>query len=588
MRLLAYTRKGKRQFAAVQNAMHLALEQDGAFVPLKNNTGILYPEASFKKDAGKGKTKTLLRPWLYRRADGTFGIACILTGENERDEESLGSIAFYSSPDLVSYAFKGLLFVGGSPTCAHCRYDETTKQYRLEWLSKGKYYCMETPEECTPTEIRRIAAFSETPPRAECKDAIVGSAIDITEAEAEVLKTHFARIRHVANAPMEISVKAGEAYELPKATLYYSDGSAHEKPVVWDALPETKKKGVYYAEGTIRQPHYPFPFFAEHVSDPCLRYYRNRYYFCCTGMRNVRFKVAERIEDLPQAEDKIVWKLPESDKTHYNIWAQELHIIRGVPYVFTTVGHKQWYTVRSHILRCKGDIENPDDWEEPRLVVRKDGTELNPDGISLDMTYFEAAGKHYVMWSDRVIRRKGGRICPDSANLLLAEIDPGAPWQLTSDPVCIYKPLYGWDRLDTEVAEGPFLLRRGKRLYITYSGSSTAKADLYCLGLLWAEEGDNLLDPSVWKTLPYPVLNKESVAGQFGPGHNTFIKDTETGDDILVFHAVPHDKRGKSLGRKMALRRVHWGKNGFPYFEMTEEEDVAPDLRRVKCKIIVE
>lgn len=83
------------------------------------------------------------------------------------------------------------------------------------------------------------------------------------------------------------------------------------------------------------------------------------------------------------------------------------------------------------------------------------------------------------------------------------------------------------------------------------------------------------------------MLTKESVPGEFGPGHNAFIKDPDTGDDLFIYHAVPHDDSGRAVGRRMAIRRVHWAASGLPYLEMTEADDLDPALAKVRVDIAV-
>ncbi|MBQ6528016.1 MAG: family 43 glycosylhydrolase, partial [Clostridia bacterium] len=120
------------------------------------------------------------------------------------------------------------------------------------------------------------------------------------------------------------------------------------------------------------------------------------------------------------------------------------------------------------------------------------------------------------------------------------------------------------------------------------SGSSTGMADLYDVGLLRAKTGTDLLDPNSWEEIGYPLLTKESVPGEYGPGHNNFVVDHESGDTVMVYHAVPHDENGKTLYRQPGLRRLHWAENGLPYLEMTQERDLAPGLEQVTVQVTVE
>ena len=159
---------------------------------------------------------------------------------------------------------------------------------------------------------------------------------------------------------------------------------------------------------------------------------------------------------------------------------------------------------------------------------------------------------------------------------------------LTSAPVCISRPDYGWDRFETEVDEAPYLLRDGDRLLVTISCSSTGYSDLYNVGLLRARSGADLLDPASWDKWPFPLLTSESVPGEFGPGHNNFVRDRETGDILMSYHAVPHGEGPLTWSRQPALRRVHMAASGLPYLEMTPERDVAPDLADVVLTLRVE
>ena len=72
------------------------------------------------------------------------------------------------------------------------------------------------------------------------------------------------------------------------------------------------------------------------------------------------------------------------------------------------------------------------------------------------------------------------------------------------------------------------------KLYMSYSGDSVS--DYYCLGWLIADEDAELLDPASWERTGYPVLAREHVAAERGPGHNSFTKD-EYGRDVIIYHA---------------------------------------------------
>lgn len=591
-----YTKEGEDFYNGINNAMHLAISRDGReFIPMRNNTGILFPKAEYDEENPKGITKTLRYPWVFRLEDGSFGVCAVRFNEWSYDNVYRGAIVIYTSKDLIRYEEPVFLSVASDEIMnPKCRWEEAKKAYYLEWECGEKLYCGYTRyfKEAGQVQLCEKSLFNKCD-SCGIEDAVPGNIIEITREEADKIEKYLGAIFHIDTEISQLEVAEGvkiSTDSLPKAKCIYNDGSTHMKKVVWNQEDYEKidfsKAGAYKLRGRIYQTKYPFPLMEKDISDPNMVYYNGKYYMSGSGRRSVTFRISDTMEGVFTANPVEVYKMPDSDVDHDNMWAPELHIIDGIPYILTTVGQKQWHTVRCHILRCKGDPGNPKDWEEPKLVLRPDGRELNEKGISLDMTYFCVEGVHYVMWSNRdIYPLENQEVMAEPADIYIATVDPQEPWQLTTNPVCICRPIYGWDRLETEVDEGPYLLERNDDLFVTISGSSTGMADLYCLGLLHSKKGKNLLSPDGWDWLPYPVLTKESVENQYGPGHNNFIKDLDTGDDIMVYHAVPHDKDGKSLGRHVGMRRVHWAANGYPYFEMTEEMDLNPKLTEVELTI---
>ena len=593
----------------LDHSMHLAVSEDGRhFIPLKNNTGILFPECDLTDGVIKGTTKTLIDPFLLRGADG-FYVLGVRRNQNAPDLASTGCAAVYYSEDLVEYSFLGFLKLSeGEIRRPAAAYDVNAGVYCVEWETEdgrtfravsGKLKEVFRPEEADRT-IKLAEAY-------DVPGAIPGSVIEISDEECRRLKSWFL-------PPENTSVRVEDLDylpdfdDMPEAECVYSDGSVHFKPVDWNLddynAVDPAVPGTYKVRGSIRMRHWPFPIelspgpgaaqgvpgvdggVSGHMSDPCVIEHKGRYYLSSSGGNDIIIRAADRLEDVFAAPAKIVYTVKGENGGRVGTWAAEIHVINDVPYIFTGICPGEWTTVQAAVLRCNGDIEDPDAWEAPVFCVKPNGKILTEGGISLDMTEFEVNGVHYVMWSDRKIHDVDGTLYPAPADVYIAIIDPDKPWQLLSEPQCVLRPVYGWDRCQTEVEEGPYLLRRGDDLFICVSGSSTGMADLYTLGFLRAKAGDDLMDPAVWKWYPWPFMTKESVPGMYGPGHNSFIKDPETGDDLIVFHAVPH-KDGVPLGRHVAVRRVHWNINGLPDLEMTEERDLKDVFRDVECRVII-
>ena len=115
--------------------------------------------------------------------------------------------------------------------------------------------------------------------------------------------------------------------------------------------------------------------------------------------------------------------------------------------------------------------------------------------------------------------------------------------------------------------EGPAVIHHGDKLYLTYSASDTGVA--YCVGMLTATSGTDLLDPLNWRKERHPVLQSSYEKGIYGPGHNSFTKD-EDGNDIMVYHARTETEiEGNPLynpNRHAHLMQVQWDENGKPVF----------------------
>lgn len=108
------------------------------------------------------------------------------------------------------------------------------------------------------------------------------------------------------------------------------------------------------------------------------------------------------------------------------------------------------------------------------------------------------------------------------------------PNKLRTVQVLLTTPDYDWERVGFWVNEGPAVIKRNGRIFLTYSASETGAP--YCMGMLTADEGSDLLDPLSWRKERYPVLQSDVFLEIYGPGHNSFTVDEE-GNDILVYHA---------------------------------------------------
>lgn len=612
--ILCYTRHGEGTYpdhnypghvaylCDLEHALHLAFSEDGQhFIPMRNNTGVLFPACTFDEGDPKGTTKTLVDPFIGRNRDGGFIVSAIRHNRNAVDPLVQGAIMLYESADLVHYKFRGFLRVSDHEISKpQCTYDADTGMYFISWI-EGKTCCYGvSPNLHTVRPIEHGIRQKPNNRDYDIAGCVPGNEITISKREAVVMLNYLYEIYHTGTAPIQMDIIEGTQLHLdmlPKATCMYSDGSTHEKAVDWnqddlDCL-DTSCPGVYTVHGHIHAPLTAFPLklgygqfdpyeitdpnVVNGMSDPCVTYYHGKYYLTSTGNHNIVLRCADRLTDVFQAAPICIYSVPREQGVRFNgTWAPELHEIDDALYLFTAIcPGGDWTRVTSCVLKCHGDPCTPSAWEAPQFCVKPDGTRLTTPGISLDMTWFRDRKRDYVVWSNRKIYELDGEQIIEPADLYIASVDPARPWQLTSEPKCLIRPTLGWERCETEVVEAPYIIKHGEDILMSYSCSSTGMSDLYDVGLLKAKTGSNLLDDASWERIGFPLLTQESVINEHGPGHNNFVVDHESGDLYMVYHAVPHDENDMSMNRQPGIRRVHWATTGLPYLEMTPERDLV-------------
>jgi GH43 family beta-xylosidase len=614
--LLAYTRTPldpDTYGPAIANSMHLAMGADaGALEPLNENYGVLFARAVPTGRVDFNEVRTLRDPHLFHRADGTFAVvASRALADGARDEAAASSFLYFTSPDLRTFTAHGPIETGATGGVNRPRvvWDTALGHYLVGWVSDDgrpfhtTYEALDRPGTRGPIEAG--APVGAGPGAASLSDmaagvpgAVPSSVLPIDAEIGDGLAIRFGRITSVDVRVPEVAVPAGgePALDTVRATLTYSDGSTAQWAVDWDpadvAAVDPGTPGTYTVRGTIRQPRYAFPFIAARA-DPDLVEYDGAYYFIATndvdgghvGSTGMPIRGAASIAALPAAPEHTILATGPAD-IQGCFWAPELHAFAGTLHVFFApcIGEASWSRVQAHVLRLEpgGDPLRAEDWEAPRPVLQADGSplQLGPSypGISLDMTYFEVAGTAYVAWSQRYI--VGDSI--GDAEIWIATVDPADPYRLTRDPVRLVTAEYGWDHNLAAVAEGPHVVQRDGTVYMTYSGSAVGPT--YVTGLVTAPADADLLDPSAWSKLGYPVLKTDTELGQWGPGHNTFTTD-EDGTLLLVYHAKTSTD---SPERHTGLRRVHWAADGMPILDMAPDEAVAPGLRQIEARVVVQ
>ncbi len=236
---------------------------------------------------------------------------------------------------------------------------------------------------------------------------------------------------------------------------------------------------------------------------------------------------ADTLEGLKDAVEKEIWHKHDFGPQSIHIWAPELHYLFGKWYIYYSGGDRDdVWAIRPYVLECSGDDPMQDAWIERGKMGCAENDEFSFRAFSLDATVFEVKGNWYYVWAEKV------GVGKQISNLYIARMKNG--YTLDTVQVMLTTPDYDWERYNFWVNEGPSVIRRNGKVFLTYSASDTGIH--YCMGMLEADEESDLLDPRSWKKERYPVLSSSEEHKVYGPGHNSFTTDEE-GNDILVYHA---------------------------------------------------
>ncbi|MBT9671172.1 family 43 glycosylhydrolase [Secundilactobacillus kimchicus] len=300
-------------------------------------------------------------------------------------------------------------------------------------------------------------------------------------------------------------------------------------------------------------------------ADPYIYKHTDGYYYFTASVpayNLIEIRRAKTLNGLAHAAPRTVWRKHESGAMSKLIWAPELHFIDGHWFIYFAATDTEeldelgMFTHRMYCIEC--DAEDPmaseDNWVE-RGQVKTD-----KDTFSLDATTFEHNGKRYYVWAQKDKAIKG------NSNLYIAEM--ANPWTLKTKPVMLSKPEFDWEIKGFWVNEGPAVLHRNHKFFMTYSASATDEN--YAMGMLTAADDSDLLDPASWQKSPKPVFQSDLSTNQLGPGHNSFTVSEDGQQDIMVYHCRNYsDIKGDPLydpNRHTLVKPFSYDDNGYPVF----------------------
>ncbi|WP_432535677.1 glycoside hydrolase family 43 protein [Kineococcus arenarius] len=268
---------------------------------------------------------------------------------------------------------------------------------------------------------------------------------------------------------------------------------------------------------------------------------------------------APTIAGLRTAPESVVWRRPASGRMGGHVWAPELHRIDGRWYVYFAAGDSDdVFAIRMYVIESSlADPRDPAGWGQPQELTTPFGS------FKLDATTFEHRGQRYYLWA----QREAG--IDVNSSLYIAPM--ASPTALGGEPVRIATPTLPWEVRGFAVNEGPAVLVRNGRVFVTFSASATDER--YCVGLLTADEDADLLDAASWRKHPEPVFATRAEVNRYGPGHSSFTVAEDGVTDLFVFHARDYPGfHGEDPlydpNRHARVQRLDWNADGTPAFEV--------------------
>lgn len=314
----------------------------------------------------------------------------------------------------------------------------------------------------------------------------------------------------------------------------------------------------------IRVTDYNKPFIEQRADPYVYRYIDGKYYFTASvpAYDKIVLRSADSLEGLKEAEEITVWVKHESGPQSIHVWAPEIHKVMGKWIIYYAAGDKDdVWEIRPYVLECEGDDPMKDPWKELGVMQAAPNDPFSFNDFSLDATVFQNHGEWYYIWAEKT------NIGKKISSLYIAKME--TPNRLATAQVMLTTPDYDWERVGFWVNEGPAVLKHDGKIFMTFSASETGAC--YCMGMMYADETANLLDPAQWTKLSYPVLKTDEEKGIYGPGHNSFVKAEDGVTDLCIYHARQYPEIiGNPLydiNRHAMIMPVTWDENGFPKFD---------------------
>jgi GH43 family beta-xylosidase len=273
----------------------------------------------------------------------------------------------------------------------------------------------------------------------------------------------------------------------------------------------------------------------------------------------IELRRAKTIAELPAASTVDVWRKPDTGPYSDLIWAPEIHFIQGAWYIYFAAAPSReikddLFQHRMYVITTSAADPLTAEWKWIGQV------DTGVNSFCLDATTFTHREVLYYVWAQK------DRSIAGNSNLYIAKME--TPYRIATRPARLSIPELDWETRGFSVNEGPAVLISHGKVFISYSASATDEN--YCVGLLNADENDDLLNPLSWHKSKEPIFKTCYEHGVYGPGHNSFTVAEDGETDLLVYHARTYTEIvGDPLwdpNRHTYVKPLRWGPDGMPVF----------------------
>jgi GH43 family beta-xylosidase/uncharacterized protein YjdB len=296
-------------------------------------------------------------------------------------------------------------------------------------------------------------------------------------------------------------------------------------------------------------------------ADPWVYKHTDGYYYnVFVNSSGIMIRRAKTITGIDAGERRLAWTPVTGTMYSSNVWAPEMHYLKD------TDGTYKWYIYfaadngtnanhRMYVLENASDNPMSGTWQFKGKIT--DST----DRWAIDGTVLTVNEKHYFIWS-------GWEETDGSfQNLYIAQMSD--PRTISSERVLISTPQHDWETSPGRINEGPQITIKGDTINLIYSANGSW-TDSYCLGLITAKIGDDLMNAGSWVKKDKPIFS--SANSVYGPGHHSIVTSPDGSEDWIIYHAARWP--GSGWTRKVHTQRFTWNEDHTPNMG----EPVNPNL----------